>query len=136
MILEAVYTNSSQCSSLRSSQGSDDSAADMEDMSYFTGKNCLISQDDTFYDSLRPSQDRARYVGLGNFAGLGFKGTHSSKSIRVRNLELRRLSELDVIEDARDSDKGEKQRGAKRRSRNALIMRVTVRSEATSIKDI
>ncbi|GMH62372.1 hypothetical protein TrLO_g6543 [Triparma laevis f. longispina] len=87
-------------------EGSDDSAADMEDMSYFTGKNCLISQDDTFYDSLRPSQDRAKYVGLGNFAGLGFKGTHSSKSIRVRNLELRRLSELDVIEDARDSDKG------------------------------
>ncbi|GMH58771.1 hypothetical protein TrST_g5231 [Triparma strigata] len=87
-------------------EGSDDSAADMEDSSYFTGKNCLISQDDTFYDSLRPSQDRVKFVGLGNFAGLGFKGTTSSKSIRVRKIELRRLTELDVIEDVRANDKG------------------------------
>lgn len=67
----------------------------------FRGENTLLEADDTMYDSLRPAQDRVKFVGLGNFAGLGFKNTSNPRSVKVRGAALRYLTEADTFAPAR-----------------------------------
>ena len=72
----------------------------------FIGRNTLMEVDDTIYDALRPSQNRARYVGIGNFAGLGFKNTNTNRNVKVRNLCLRHMRSTDEISPTRDISRG------------------------------
>ncbi|GMH70819.1 hypothetical protein TrRE_jg4349, partial [Triparma retinervis] len=73
----------------------------------FIGRNTLMEVDDTIYDALRPSQNRARYVGIGNFAGLGFKNSSSAnKNVKVRNLCLRHMRPTDEITPTREISRG------------------------------
>ena len=72
----------------------------------FAGRNTLMEVDDTLFDALRPSQNRAKFVGIGNFSGLGFKNTNSTRNIKIRNICLRHMRESDTVAPTRDIARG------------------------------
>ena len=63
-------------------------------------RNCLLQYDDSAYDSLRPSQDRVKFIGLGNLVAKqkGQNGRGQTQSqVKIRNLYVRYANEEDVV---------------------------------------